>query len=315
MSFPNNSPELLEKDFIHEPKNTHGFPFWIWLFLLTVALSVFWGLGNWYSDKINLLFRESPFLQVTNRDISLFLWQNPEYMRVNAKEKGNYLPAFKYIDKVTIDVAYSDQYASAPPELLFRYHTWNRLLKEEFTERPISVGNFLDFLSYAEEWQPNYWPDAPKEYIQLVESLSTTKVDDLSKLSINELPLEVRIAFQGWGNYFNEGEAINSIELSQKQLKDFLNSHPHYARNYWQNILKDAIPNYLKSTEAGLQSDEMRVSSNELSSFLKVAIYNYLQAAKSAQQSSQSPSVKQKSVELNKEQQRGNSRQEFTPRL
>lgn len=298
MTFPNNVPELQEKDFIHEPKSQGAFPFWLWLFLLTIVLSLLWGLGNWYSDKINLLFRESPFLQVTNRDISLFLWQNPEYMRINAKEKANYLPAFKYIDKVTIDIAFSDQYASAPPEMLFRYHTWNRLLKDEFIERPIPVNDFRDFLSYAEEWQPNYWPSAPEEYIHLVESLPTTQVEDLSTLPKKELPLAVRIAFQGWGNYFKEGDAINNIEVSHKQLKEFLESHPHYARNYWQNILKDTIPNYLKSTEEGVQSGETKVPSNELTSFLKVALLNFLKSKQPLPPVAQSSQINEKNVDL-----------------
>lgn len=275
MAIPNPGPELSEKNFIsNEGYNKNPFPLWIWLFLLTTAIALFWGLSNWYTDKTNILFAQSPFLQVTNRDLSLFLWQNPEYMRINAKEKGNYLPAFKYLDKVTIDLAYADQYAVAPPELLFRYHTWNRLIRKEFTERPIPLKDFRDFLSYAEEWQPAYWPGAPKAYIQLVESLPESKLQDLSNLSFDAMPLAVRMAFQGWQNYFKEGEAINTVQVTHKQMQEFLTSHPHYARNYWINIVYDHVPSYLKSFEA----DDAIIPANEMTSFLKVAVYNYLQS-------------------------------------
>lgn len=276
MTIPNNGPELSEKNFINESYSKDPFPLWLWLFLLTVIIALLWGGMNWYTNKINLVFRESPFLQVTNREISLFLWQNPEFMRINAKEKGGYLPAFKYLDKVTIDLAFADHYAAAPPELIFRYHTWDRLLKKEFIERPIPLKDFRDFLSYAEEWQPPYWVDATTEYVDLVKSLPTSKVQDLATLSYKELPLDVRIAFQGWENYFKEGEAINTVQISRKDLKVFLSSHPHYARNYWQNI----IPDYLKSPENDTKSGESIVPSNELSPFLKVAVYNYLKAKK-----------------------------------
>jgi hypothetical protein len=268
-------PELSEKNFINESNKKDPFPFWLWLVLMAIAAALLWGGMGWYTDKVNLLFSENPFLQVTNRQMSLFLWQNPEFMRINAKEKGSYLPAFKYLDKVTIDVGFADEYAAAPPELLFRYHTWNRLLKKEFIERPIPLKDFRDFLSYAEEWQPRFWPDAPKGYRQLVEGLSVSKMEDLSTLSYDELPLDARIAFQGWQNYFKEGEAINNVQISQSELKKFLSSHPHYARNYWQNI----VPDYLKS-EA--EKDEANVPAKELAPFLKVALYNYLKANQSS---------------------------------
>lgn len=285
MTTPNNGPELSEKDFINEGYSKNPFPLWLWLFLLTIGIALLWGISNWYTDKVNIVFKESPFLQVTNRDISLFLWQNPEYMRINAKEKANYLPAFQYLDKVTIDLAYADHYAVAPPDLLFRYHTWKRLIKDEFVETPIPLKDFRDFISYAQEWDPAYWPAAPKEYISLVEGLPRSQVQDLSTLPLTTLPLDVRIAFQGWENYFKAGEAVNTMQVTQQQLQDFLNGHPHYARNYWQNIL----PNYLKSLGAGTKLNRDVVSSGEMASFLKVALYNYLQGSRPASQDAQEP--------------------------
>lgn len=269
MSTPEKDPQLAEKDFIHEGYSKNPLPLWLWLFLATATLGLIWGMANWYTGKINLVLKDSPFLQVTNRDLSLFLWQNPEFMRVNAKEKGNYLPGFQYQDKVTLDLAYADQYAAAPPEVIFRYHTWNRLLKKEFVERPIKLKDFRDFLSYADEWHPNYWPDAPKGYVDFIKNLPESKIEDLSTLSYQEFPLDVRMAFQGWQNYFIDGEAINTISVTYQQLNEFLSNHPNYARNYWQNI----VPSYLKSANG-----EGAVPPDEMAPFLRVALFNYLKA-------------------------------------
>lgn len=275
MATPNPDPELPEKDFIHEGYSKNPFPLWLWLFLLTTLVALLWGVGNWYSGKINLLLNASPFLQVTNRDMSLFLWQNPEFMRVNVKEKNAYLPAFNYVDKVTVDVADADHYVVAPPELLFRYHTWNRLVSKEFTERPIPLKQFLDFLSYAQEWHPMYWQGAPIAYMRMVEGLSKSDVQDLSTLSQQEMPMQVRMAFQGWQNYFNEGDAINTLEVSQKQMRQFLEGHPHYARNYWRNIVADTSPNYIMNI-----SGDGIIPKGDITSFLRVAVFNYLKAQK-----------------------------------
>lgn len=278
MGAPQFEPKLSEKDFIHEGYSKNPWPLWLWLFLITAAVALLWGASNWYGGKINLIVQKSPFLQVTNRDLSLFLWQNPEFMRVNVKEKSNYLPAFNNNNKITVDVASADQYAVAPPELLFRYHTWHRLVSKEFTERPIPIKDFQDFLSYAQEWLPVYWPGATPSYARLVDGLPKSKVKDLSALPQEELPLVVRIAFQGWQNFFKEGEAIDKVGATQKQMQEFLSSHPHYARNYWQNIVHDSVPNYLKSISSDKAASDSPVPSSELAPFLKVAVYNYLQS-------------------------------------
>lgn len=273
-------PELSEKNFINESYSKNPFPFWLWLFLVAALTIVFWGGATWYNEKLGSVLKVSPFLQVTNRELSLFLWENPEFMRINAKQKSGYLPAFKYLDKVTIDLAQVDEYAAAPPELLFRYHTWNRLVSKEFTPRPIPKKDFQDFLSYAEEWQPQYWPGAPKGYTAMVAGLPSSSIDDLSTLSQEALPMAVRMAFQGWQNYFKDGEAINTFKPTYVQVRQFLSGHPHYARNYWRNIVEEHTPSYLKGIKAG--KDESIVPNEELSSFLKVSLYNYLAAQKMA---------------------------------
>lgn len=73
MTMPNTDPELSEKDFINNNGfKKNPFPAWLWLFLITTVIALLWGVGNWYTNKINILFRQSPFLQVTNRSLSLF---------------------------------------------------------------------------------------------------------------------------------------------------------------------------------------------------------------------------------------------------
>lgn len=278
-------PRLSEKDFIHEGYRKNPLPLWLWLFLLTAFTAIIWGSSNWYGGRLNLLLQNSPFLQVTNRDISLFLWQNPEYMRNHSKEKNAYLPGFQYIDKITLDIAQSDHYAIAPPELFFRYHTWKRLVSDEFTERPILKKQFVKFLAYAEEWQPRYWTGATKAYTQLVDSLQTLSDDkDLSTLSKEQLPMQVRMAFQGFENFFIDKEAINEIKPTYEEMQAFLASHPNYNRNFWRNVVEDQMPNYLKSFSATKKEDEKdearTIPSDELTPFLRVAFYNYSKAKK-----------------------------------
>lgn len=273
-------PELPEKDFIQEGYSKNPFPFWLWLFLLAVVIVLAWGGTRWYSGKIDFIFSNSPFLQVTNRQLSLFLWQNPEFMRVNAKQKGGYLTGFQYAENVTMELASADQYAVAPPDLLFRYHTWNRLISAELTQRSIPRDEFREFLSAAPEWMPTYWPEAPAEYNKMIKDLGSSRVEDLATLPEATLPLSVRIAFQGWKNYFKEGEAIDGVKPTYAEVEKFISSHPHYARNYWRNIVDTLTLHYLKNMNDREKSGV--VPSNEMAPFLKVAIYNYLESVKKA---------------------------------
>lgn len=276
------TPELSEKDFIQEGYKKNPFPFWLWFFLLTTLIALLWGANNWYSGKIGVLFKESPFLRVTNREMSLFLWQNPEFMRINVKEKANYLPGFQYIDKVTLDVANADQFVVAPPDLLFRYHTWKRLVSDEFAQRPITKAAFSEFLSYAIEWHPQYWAAAPAGYVHFIEGLGRNQIENLATLPDSDLPTVVKMAFQGWYNYFKDGEAINQVKVSETQMRQFLTKYPHYARNFWRNVVMEKIPDYLKSMSAGKESGDAMVPHEEFSSFLRVAVYNFLKVEEGA---------------------------------
>src|SRR5271154_2343172 len=106
MSIPPNKP-LQEKDFIQESYTKNPFPIWLWFFIVITITALLWGGGSWYTKRMNQEIRSSPFLQVTNRQLSLFLWQFPEYMRANARTKNGYLPGFQYQEKISVfpDVA------------------------------------------------------------------------------------------------------------------------------------------------------------------------------------------------------------------
>lgn len=269
-------PELSEKDFIQEGFRKNPFPFWMWLALLTIFVSLLWGGASSYYNKLSTFIQKSPFLQVTNRELSLFLWQNPEFMRVNAKEKNGYLLGFQYQNKVGVEPANADQHAVAPPEVLFRYHTWKRLLGDVYFSRTIPIEEFKEFLTQAAEWQPSFWKKAPPEYVKLVNGMPTLKIRNLELLPTEILPQTVRLAFQGWKNYFKEGTAINQVKPTFAEMKRFIDKYPNYARNYWRNIVHSTHPDYLRAFTFDKHDSSAIISGEELSPFLKVAIYNFL---------------------------------------
>lgn len=277
MSVP-NEPQLEEKDFIQESYGKNPFPFWLWLFLVTAFSAIVWGSSEWYLNKLNALLRSSPFLRVTNRDMSLFLWQNPEFMRINAKDKNGYLTGFQYIDKISMETATADQFSVAPPEVLFRYHTWHRLVSQDFSPRPIPIAEFKEFLNYAEEWLPQNWPQAPEAYVKLVPTLNAQTNENLAEQPETALPHSVRVAFQGWQNFFKEGEAINQLQVTNGDLGKFIKRYPHYARNYWRNIVEFNRPDYLKTFTFSTPEPGSKVPDTELSAFLKVALFNFLKS-------------------------------------
>lgn len=274
---PSSNKELQEKDFIQDNFRKNPLPGWIWFVVLICVGAIFWGGSNWYLKFMSSEEAKNPFLQVTNRQFSIFLWQFPEYMRVNSNSKANYLPGFQYENRVSLVLNESDKYVIAPPEILFLYHTWDRLIRNEFIYRSISVSEFKEFLQYAEEWQPKNWPEAPEAFKTFVESLSKVKtLQDLNTLSEIELPLDVRQAFQGWKNYFKEGSAINDLKPTLKEVADFLEKSPHYARNFWRNIEEKNYPQYLLEVTLGHYAKKEAIKSDELAPFLRVALYNFL---------------------------------------
>lgn len=266
--------ELEEKDFIHEEYKRNPYPFWIWFIVFILFAALVWNGRFWVQEYMTKHISSDHFLQVTNRDFSLFLWQNSEFMRVNAKSKTGYLPAFQYINHVTVEPELADQYVVAPPEVIFRYHVWDRLLRKEFIPIPIPLEQFKDFLKEAEEWQPIFWPQSPKEYRDFIASLPNSTENDLASLPLTTLPQEVRIAFQGWKNFYKKGEEINQLQPTYNEMAQFISSYPHYERSYWRNILLETKPQYLKSLSDDSHSDE-KIPQEELASFLKFAFYNF----------------------------------------
>lgn len=271
--------ELPEKDFV----NTNGFKknpsyFWIWTGLISALMMLFWGGFNWYGKTLNTYFSKSPFLQVTNRELSLFLWQFPQYLRQNVSNRTNYLTGFEYESKVGIKEGYAGNFVVAPPEVLFLYHTWDRLLKNEFTQRKVPKAEFLEFLFALPEWNAAGWPDAPEGYKKLLDNLSGESENNLADLPASVFPIEVRMAFQGWKNFYKEGDAINEASYTYEELEAFLKKNPNYARNYWINIVKDDYPEYLQVFTKKKFKSEAIVPTPEMTPFLKVALFNWKQA-------------------------------------
>lgn len=282
-SKPEDKPPLSEKDFIKNGWSLKSYPFWLWIFLMAALTMVFWGTSGWYEGLLKKEKGKDPFLEVTNREFSVFLWQFPAFIRNNVSKKTGYLPGFSLTSE-NLNLATAEEWVSAPPELIFLYHTWSRLLAKDFIARPINSQEFSMFLEQLPEWQPDNWKKAPKSYQELVDSNKYLTMDNLQTLSESELPLIVRQAFLGWKNYYMEGPNINEVRPTINLVQLFLGKHPTYARSYWRNIdkIRDvpvAGKNYLLALLQGASPDSV-IPNDQLSSFLKVAYFNEEQAQK-----------------------------------
>jgi cellobiose-specific phosphotransferase system component IIB len=266
--------ELEEKIFVQEGYRKNPGLFWFWSVLVLLAIFII--------ARVNLItttiqqeqLQTSPFLQVTNRDFSLFLWQYPHFMRVHAKNKIGYLTGFQYLHKVNLELEYSEDYVVVPPQVLFSYHTWKRLLSSYIISRPISQIEFKEFLNLVPEWQPFNWVQSPENYKNLVEAIETSNFGNLDQLSYEVLPSAIRQAFYGWKNFYKEGDLINVFNPTQNEMEIFLKKFPNYNRNFWQNIEVD----YLKSFTSTNYKSKEAIPQTQIPAFLKVAIYNYVQA-------------------------------------
>ncbi len=266
--------ELQEKNFIAEKYCLNPYPFIFSAVLVALSIALIQAGAFLAENKVSMQLSKSPFLKVTNREFSLFLWHHPHFMRVHAKNKIGYLPGFQYLHRVNMELEFSENEVIVPPSTLFVYHMWKRLLSSYQISRPIMTNEFIEFLSHLDEWQPKNWLSAPKEYKILIKGLYGLKNSNLESLSLNELPLVVRQAFYGWKNYFKEGDAINAFNPSFLQLEEFLKNHPHYARNYWINIISTEYPDYLKIYSEGIYEKNAEVPREEIAPFLRLALYN-----------------------------------------
>lgn len=255
---------LEESYFIQKECCKKTYSFWIcacFSFILILGVITF---DAWATSKLDSQQQHSSFFYVTNREISLFLWHHPHLMRVHAKNKIGYLPGFQYLHKINMEPGFTEKICIVPPNVLFLYHTWKRLISSYLPKRKIDPQEFKEFLNCLEEWQPHHWEKAPKHYAWLI-----------NNQNFNQLPFEVLQAFYGWKNYYKEGEIINAFKPTFSQLKSFLEEYPQFARHYWKHILSDEFPNYLKTFAEGNFNLFHLVPSEEIAPFLKVALYNY----------------------------------------
>lgn len=266
-----NRPELPDNQLIQNSFRSNPTPALIYLAIVAAVAALLWGGMSEYLDYKQQKQQENPFLQVTNRDFSLFLWQFPEYMRANVSSKANYLPGFQYSEKISIEPGEADHYVSGPPEVLFLYHAWKRLIGDDWSPRAIYSGEFQKFLDYCPEWLPKNWSNAPVDYKSLIDNLDKEDPQALVK----RLPIDVQRAFIGWKNFFQEGDLINQVKPTYKDMADFVLRFPDYARNDWRNIVMKGKPDYLKSLFLNKFDPKDFVPESELAGFLKVAFFNY----------------------------------------
>lgn len=253
--------ELQEKDFIQEKRGKNPFPVWFWmLVVVSVLVAVLVVVGQIISVT-NKNVEESPFLKVSNRDFSIFLWSHPEFMRANYRGKSGYLPDFQMAPKVTPQGAKADNWVQAPPEVLFEYQQWKRFIGDILFPRPISSIDLQNFLEYDEQWRPEYWKEAPQGYADLINQLNTKDISE-------QLPKNLRQAYVGWKNYYLEGGKIVALPNDSKMIETFLNEYPAFKPNYWKNI----YPHYLESL-----GKKDPLPNDEVPPFLKTALYNYNQ--------------------------------------
>lgn len=262
---------LEEKDFIRE-STLSPTPFWIWfaLFLLFVGL-VWFAERSFHAVVGKEEGIEKAFYEVTERDFSVFLWQNPGLR----EEYSHLVPSF-FASEKRPGSQIAGQIVLAPPALLFLYHTWHRLLAPYQFRRPIPADDFAAFLEEVPIWQPKYWPKAPQPYQTLVASLDEMGEVDLSPFPLATLPHEVRSAFIGWLNAAKEGQLIREFRPSAGVVRSFLEKYPHYGRSYWKNIEDSPERKYLFSLSEMPENEP--VGNDRMTPFLRQAVYNYTQA-------------------------------------
>lgn len=274
---PPKEDTLEERKFVQEKYSKDPSYFWIWMAIAAAILTLAWGLQSWYV-KNESKNEESPFAAVTQRQFSLFTAQFPEF---GSSSNKTALFSSSLYGKDKINPSKLEERIEASAELLFLYHTWNRLIAAQQPIRAISSSQFLEFLQSQPQWQPSLWKEAPQNYVLLVNSLMGKKEVANSFLKREELPLMAVLAFQNWLNFGVEQQEIKEMHISDAQEALFLKAYPQYSRSYWQNILKKRFPKYLLNIEkkaaasaapAGLETP----SQEKLPIFFQTALFNFL---------------------------------------
>ncbi len=245
-------------------------PLWLWILIIVGVFAFLWtGLNRIaisIADKREITFSKD----ITNRDISLFLWQNPKYMRIFAIKKSGYLPGFQSKGRVTPNLATVDDVAKGTQELIYLYTTWKILIGDYQNMRKIAVSEYQEFLSYAQEWYPQNWKKAPEDYRYLIEELDTLDIEDMQSLPLSTFPKGARNAFFGWKNFFKEKEQIDQQIITFSDMLNFLEKYPNYSRNHWRNI----YPKYLEGFLEKSVDLQKQIPEDQMQDFLKIGFFN-----------------------------------------
>jgi len=223
--------------------------------LIGVPLAIFAGavllIWGFMSSGEFSLGKSGAFYAVTNRDFSLFLWQN--------LEKGD----VRLFHETALLQENVDRQVQASPDILAQYHVWQGLLGDILIPRKIPLEEFRSFLAFAIEWLPENWEKASFEYRSFAKDLPKCPFQQLEPLPFDTIPMQVRMAFYGWKNAFLEREAILKFQPSREQVQAFLKRYPQYARHYWRNF----FPGYLQGVFSGFET---------MPYFLRSALFNFV---------------------------------------
>ena len=236
---------------------------------------IIYGLTFWLHILIEEKRPVNVYSKVANRDYSLFLWQNPQWMGNLKSKETLYVTGDWSAGKSFADPRLAEAYVTLPADILYIYNTWRTQVWQYLPPRPIPAGKFLRFLAICDMWQPRNWTEAPLDYNDLIEKLgSMNPLEDLQKQPLSILPHEVRLAFIGYENYFFEANQINALKPTYGDIQAFLKKYPQYGRSYWIKAIDGRYPKYLLSySQAQYVPNEM-VPDDELAPFLRAALYN-----------------------------------------
>lgn len=273
-------PEISDADLTKSPKKKDPLVFAIFVAVFAVVVLLFWSGGYWLQTAVPSLMSSSDFYKVTNRQISTFIWQFPSLRRQYQSGTIGYLPGFDYTTRTGIASGQADVQVQAPKKLLYSYHAWNRLVNLKQPKRIVPMLEFYEFLDFNPEWDPVNWKEAPEAYRQLVRRLQFRSINEAEWVQAAEsIPEETRVTFMGWKNATLEAPFIDEQKITVGQMQDFLEKYPHYARNYWKNLVAKDYPLYLLSVWQEKEPQEI-LSGGEVAGFLKQAFWNEQQALK-----------------------------------
>ena len=109
-------------------------PIWASLLAFVALILLGYGVVHWvHVSRANTPYA-NPFLHVTNRDYSLFLWQNPE-MIGQGRERGYFSAFGAQGNESWLDPILADEMVVSPEYQLMRYHAWNIYARDYLPQR------------------------------------------------------------------------------------------------------------------------------------------------------------------------------------